>query len=89
MSRYINKIILYFTEPNIIAFEYDDHIETQSGQKLDNVKELIKIHTKKIKDHDGFIKFVLKEINNVTRKDILKSLEKNNNNYEYTLYDLM
>jgi len=47
MSRYINKIILYFTEPNIIAFEYDDHIETQSGQKLDNVKELIKIHTKK------------------------------------------
>ena len=92
-ASHVNKIILCFVVPNIVAFQYDDHVETQSGQKFENVGELIKIYTKKrkeyIKKYSYFIKFALKEFNNVTQNDIIKALEKNKNDYGSALYDLV
>jgi len=50
MNKHVNTIILSFTTPNIKAYQYDDHIETESGEKFKKLKELIKIYTKREKN---------------------------------------
>ena len=34
MNKHANTIILSFTTPNIKAYQYDNHIETESGEKF-------------------------------------------------------
>ena len=93
MNKHINTIILSFTVPNIKAYQYDDHIETESGEKFKKLKELIKIYTKRekkyIEEHINFINFSLKEFSNVLHKDIIETLKKNDDDYGRTLHDLL
>tara|TARA_B100000795_G_scaffold263977_1_gene243838 strand:- start:1259 stop:1525 length:267 start_codon:yes stop_codon:yes gene_type:complete len=87
MNNPTDKIIpLSFVSPFVLDLQYGD-IRTHSGKTLKKSKKILK----KKEEHDVFINFVLENENftHVSRKDVLASLTRNDNDYGGVLYDLL
>tara|TARA_B110000261_G_scaffold163960_2_gene211495 strand:- start:1050 stop:1256 length:207 start_codon:yes stop_codon:yes gene_type:complete len=45
--NYINKIILCFTEDNIIGYQYEDRIVSENGDSFKTQKDFIDVYTRR------------------------------------------
>ena len=65
--NYLNKLILCFTEDNVVGYQYKDRIVSEKGDQFETLKDFIDVYTRREKYN--------KRMQNLKKKNILQKIK--------------